>query len=153
MKRFTSCVLGFLVAATLLSVVGCGNGDDGELDGADAEFSYTFERGAEGWAVAFADLPVDYDPSIYELDYDHGPLPDGLQGSGTYVQGHKGTYPSGYRRACNVIAPECPDFLTPHFHVQPCRIANPFKGIPKSGCPLNTTVWHKASGSSRSLAE
>ena len=88
MKRYTSCAFWFLLAIALLSVVGCDDGDDGELERADAEFSYAFERDAEGWAVAFADLPVDYDPSIYELAYGHGPLPDGLQGSGIYVQGH-----------------------------------------------------------------
>ena len=38
--------------------------------------------------VGFADLPVDYDQSIYELDHEHRPLPDGLEGSGVYVQGH-----------------------------------------------------------------
>ena len=43
---------------------------------------------AEGWTVAFADLPVDYDPSIFELESGHRPLPDGLPGSGIYVQGH-----------------------------------------------------------------
>ena len=38
--------------------------------------------------VGFADLPVDYDQSIYELDHAHRPLPYGLEGSGIYVQGH-----------------------------------------------------------------
>ncbi len=38
--------------------------------------------------MEFADLPVDYDQSIYELGHDHRPLPDGLEGSGIYVQGH-----------------------------------------------------------------
>ncbi len=38
--------------------------------------------------AGFADLPVDYDQSIYELDHGHRPLPDGLEGSGVYVQGH-----------------------------------------------------------------
>ncbi len=52
------------------------------------EFSFTFDNGAEGWTVGFADLPADYDQSIYELDHGHRPLPDGLQGSGIYVQGH-----------------------------------------------------------------
>ena len=38
--------------------------------------------------MGFADLPADYDQSIYELRHEHGPLPDGLEGSGIYVQGH-----------------------------------------------------------------
>ena len=54
----------------------------------EAEFSFTFEDGAEGWTVGFADLPVDYDQSIFELDHGHRPLPDGLEGNGIYVKGH-----------------------------------------------------------------
>lgn len=38
--------------------------------------------------MGFADLPADHDQSIYELDHGHRPLPDGLEGSGLYVQGH-----------------------------------------------------------------
>ena len=53
-----------------------------------AEFSFTFDDSAEGWTVGFADLPADYDQSIYELDHGHRPLPDGLEGSGIYVRGH-----------------------------------------------------------------
>ena len=56
--------------------------------GADSNFSFDFDSDAEGWTVGFADLPVDYDQSIYELDHGHRPLPDGLEGSGIYVQGH-----------------------------------------------------------------
>lgn len=52
------------------------------------EFDFSFETGAEGWTVGFADLPVDYDQSIYELDSEHSALPDRLEGSGIYVQGH-----------------------------------------------------------------
>ena len=87
MKTHTSRVFWFVLTLALLSVAGCDD-DDGEFEGAEAEFSYTFERDAAGWAVAFADLPVDYDPSIYELESGHGPLPGDLQGNGIYVQGH-----------------------------------------------------------------
>ena len=52
------------------------------------EFSFTFDEDTEGWTAGFADLPADYDQSIYELDHGHRPLPDGLDGSGIYVQGH-----------------------------------------------------------------
>ncbi|MCY3910233.1 MAG: hypothetical protein OXF99_01890 [bacterium] len=33
-------------------------------------------------------MPVDYDPAIYELDSRYRALPDGLEGSGIYIQGH-----------------------------------------------------------------
>ena len=82
-------MLCFLSAITLLFFYGCGGGDD-EVDSgvADVEFSYTFDSDEEGWTVDFADLPVDYDQPLYELDYGHSPLPDGLEGGGIYVQGH-----------------------------------------------------------------
>ncbi len=52
------------------------------------EFDFSFETDADGWGIAFADLPEDYDESIYELDGGHRALPDGLDGAGIYVQGH-----------------------------------------------------------------
>ena len=57
-------------------------------DRVDSEFVFEFESDAEGWTVEFADLPVEYDQTIFELDYGHRPLPDGLDGGGIYVQGH-----------------------------------------------------------------
>ena len=52
------------------------------------EFDFSFEADTDGWVVGFADLPEDYDQSIYELDGGHRALPDGLDGVGIYVQGH-----------------------------------------------------------------
>jgi len=65
-----------------------GNDEDPEPDSYPVEFDFSFETDADGWVVAFADLPEDYDQSIYELDGGHGALPDGLDGAGIYVQGH-----------------------------------------------------------------
>ena len=87
-RLLAACVVGFLAATGLLSLPGCDDARDIAADAAHAEFSYAFERDAEGWTVAFADLPVDYDPSIYELQSGYRPLPDGLPGSGIFVQGH-----------------------------------------------------------------
>ncbi len=56
--------------------------------GDEPAFTYAFDKDAEGWAVAFADLPADYDQDLYELDSGHRPLPEGLAGGGIYVQGH-----------------------------------------------------------------
>ena len=52
------------------------------------QFDFSFETDADGWVVDFADLPEDYDQSIYELDGGHRTLPDGLDGAGMFVQGH-----------------------------------------------------------------
>ncbi len=57
-------------------------------DAAESEFSFTFASDAEGWTAGFADLPIDFDQSIYELDSGYRPLPDGLEGNGVYIQGH-----------------------------------------------------------------
>ncbi len=63
--------------------------DENPEPGSDpVEFNFSFETDADGWVVAFADLPEDYDQSIYELDGRHRALPDGLNGAGIYVQGH-----------------------------------------------------------------
>ena len=51
-------------------------------------FGFSFESDSEGWAAGFADLPADYDPSIYELDSGHRALPEGLEGAGIHMQGH-----------------------------------------------------------------
>ena len=57
-------------------------------DGPEVDLKFNFESDSEGWIVGFADLPVNFDQSIFELDHGHRPLPDGLGGSGIYVQGH-----------------------------------------------------------------
>ena len=54
----------------------------------ETDFSFDFDSGVEGWTVGFADLPVEYDQSIYELQHGHRALPDSLEGGGVYVQGH-----------------------------------------------------------------
>ena len=54
----------------------------------EAEFEFTFQSDVEGWTAGFADLPADFDPSIYELDSGHRPLPPDLEGHGLYIQGH-----------------------------------------------------------------
>ena len=65
-----------------------GSNEDPESGSELVEFDFSFEADADGWVVAFADLPEDYDQSIFELDGGHRTLPDGLDGSGIYVQGH-----------------------------------------------------------------
>ena len=56
--------------------------------GVDGSFSFDFAIGPQGWTAGFADLPVDHDQSIYELDHGYRLLPEGLDGRGMYLQGH-----------------------------------------------------------------
>ena len=65
-----------------------GSDEDPEPGSDPVEFDFSFKAGTDGWVVGFADLPEDYDQSIYELDGGHRALPDGLDGTGIYVQGH-----------------------------------------------------------------
>ena len=47
-----------------------------------------FSEGDDDWEVGFADLPVDYDPALYELNSERRELPNELEGYGIYLQGH-----------------------------------------------------------------
>jgi hypothetical protein len=75
----------FWISLCLLffALVGCSGSYEKEY-----QFDYTFEEDQEGWATGFADLPVDYDPAIYELDSGWGVLPSGLEGNAIYLSGH-----------------------------------------------------------------
>ena len=88
MARRLSWIPGALLAACLASASCTSTREADEQEAVEAEFSFSFEGDAEGWTAGFADLPVDFDPSIYELDSGHRPLPNGLEGYGLYIQGH-----------------------------------------------------------------
>ena len=79
-------------------------------DGTEAVYDYDFGSDAEGWTVGFADLPVGHDQSIFELDHGHRTLPDGLEGSGVYVQG-----PSPHRRRPLPASHVCRPFFVAYF--------------------------------------
>ncbi len=76
------------VAASMLLATLIGASVARAQDLETAEFNFTFEADAEGWTPGFADLPVDYEQSIFELDHGHRPLPDGLEGNAYYLRGH-----------------------------------------------------------------
>jgi len=54
------------------------------------EVKYTFDQGVEGWKGGFADLPVNGDKSIYELEYNRSiiPLKDKKDNYGLKLTGH-----------------------------------------------------------------
>jgi len=60
--RIGLCLLSF----TLTSCTGSGE--------KQLQFNYTFDEDQQGWITDFADLPVDYDQEIYELDAGWGGL-------------------------------------------------------------------------------
>ncbi|MXW26771.1 MAG: hypothetical protein F4Z77_10850 [Dehalococcoidia bacterium] len=79
------------LAAVLLTALLLPAAVPASVDAQEAEetrYTFSFENDAEGWEVDFADLPVDAPQDLYELDGGHRPLPEGLDGSGIYVQGH-----------------------------------------------------------------
>ena len=78
-------------AAAAVAIIAClmGTSCSSNQGSTEAEFNFTFQGDAEGWTAGFADLPADFDPSIYELDSGYRPLPPGLEGHGLYIiQGH-----------------------------------------------------------------
>ena len=81
--RWMLPIAAFVATAVLLSPSGAL-----AQDGTEADFSYDSGSDAEGWTFGFADPPLGHDQSIFELDHGHRPLPDALEGSGVYVQGH-----------------------------------------------------------------
>ena len=76
--------VGAIVAIACLTGASCTS----TQNATEVEFGFTFQSDAEGWIAGFADLPADFEPSIYELDSGHRPLPSGLAGNGLYIQGH-----------------------------------------------------------------
>lgn len=42
------------------------------------EYNFDLSRGSEDWSAGFADLPVDHEEDIYELDFGFNPLPEEL---------------------------------------------------------------------------
>jgi hypothetical protein len=82
MKLAKYLLLGLCLSILMLEGCGLGSGDK------ELEFTYDFDRDAEGWMTGFADLPADYEDELYQLDSGHRELPSGLRGSGIYMQGH-----------------------------------------------------------------
>ncbi|MXZ08523.1 MAG: PEP-CTERM sorting domain-containing protein [Gemmatimonadetes bacterium] len=76
--------VGIIVLIAYLTITSC----TATKGATEAEFSFTFQSDAEGWTAGFADLPANFEPSIYELDSGYRPLPQGLEGNGLYIQGH-----------------------------------------------------------------
>jgi len=78
--------------------VSCSGGYEQEY-----QFDYIFEEDQQDWVTGFADLPVDRDDAIYELDSGWGELPSGLEGNAIYLKGHNRSDPDllTHRRQAN----------------------------------------------------
>jgi hypothetical protein len=79
----TKLVLGLLAVVLLLAA--CGESKK------SAVFEYDFSTETHGWVGDFVDLPTDWD-DIYELEFDHRPLP-------SYLGDRKALYISGSNRS------------------------------------------------------
>jgi hypothetical protein len=49
---------------------------------------FSFDAGSEDWVAEFADLPADFDAAVFQLAAEHRALPEGLGGSGLFLQGN-----------------------------------------------------------------
>lgn len=54
------------------------------------DFNYPFAKDTEGWKGGFADLPINYNKEIYELDYSRSliPVPNNTSNYGLKLAGH-----------------------------------------------------------------
>ena len=59
-------------------------------DNKPVQFTFDFSKGQDGWSGEFADLPVDYEEDIYELEFGYKDLPDelGLNQKAIMISGH-----------------------------------------------------------------
>ncbi|WP_169087472.1 copper amine oxidase N-terminal domain-containing protein [Paenibacillus sp. PL91] len=74
--------IAFIPAKSVAQLLGAKTSWDGkhkkitiQTSEAALSYHYAFNQSEEGWKGAFADLPVDYDPAIYELKYGRELLP------------------------------------------------------------------------------
>ncbi len=87
MKKFLVLLVVLLVPVML--VVGCSKGGNG--GGSEGiNFEFDFSESDKGFVGDFTDYPVNYEPDIYELEFDHVALPAELDrsGKGLMLQGH-----------------------------------------------------------------
>lgn len=80
-RKIRILILAFLLTA-LLTAPGCQE--------QDLYWEFTFEKDQEGWTGDFADLPVDYDEEIYELEFGLRDLPKeiGVNRKALMISGH-----------------------------------------------------------------
>lgn len=79
----------FILLSAMLWLAACGSATPTPTpEDAALQLEYDFAAGAAGWESGFADLPVDYDPAIYELEAGFTQLPGELEGNGLCIQGH-----------------------------------------------------------------
>jgi hypothetical protein len=75
--------------AAFVSLSGCGGSGSKALP-VTRSFTYDFQSGTEGFTAGFADLPPNYDPAIYELDFglDTQPSPLPVVRNALRIEGH-----------------------------------------------------------------
>ena len=84
MKRLSYMILSGILAASFLLSAGCAQEAPRELT-----LNFDFNSGEQGWEAGFCDLPVDFNPEIYDLRSGLAALPPelGQQGQGFMISG------------------------------------------------------------------
>jgi hypothetical protein len=71
-----------VIAAVWLFLAGCQIPQVTTVSGDLMTFDYDFAEDSHGWTGDFTDLPVDYDETLYQLEFAHVERPDSLGSSG-----------------------------------------------------------------------
>lgn len=87
MKRtIKKSLLIFLSGVLIFSLVGCSENNKAKDSNS---ILFNFEKGVEGWSGDFADLPIDYDKELYELEFKHENIPmKDKKHKGLLLKGH-----------------------------------------------------------------
>ena len=90
LKKFLLCLL---CSSVVLSLAACGNtaekNNTDENGKQNKEMKFTFENDAEGWEGGFADLPVDYKESGYDVEFKYSDIPvEGKEDKGLFLTGN-----------------------------------------------------------------
>lgn len=92
-NKLKKILLCLLCSSVVLSLAACGNtaekNNANENAKQNKEMKFTFENDAEGWEGGFADLPVDYEESGYDVEFKYSDIPvEGKEDKGLFLTGN-----------------------------------------------------------------
>mgnify|MGYP000973868393 FL=1 len=71
-----------IIAAALLFATGCRTPQETTVPDNLLTFNYDFAEDSHGWTGDFTDLPVDYEETLYQLEFAHVERPESLNSKG-----------------------------------------------------------------------